>query len=140
MRFMRSKFKFYKYSSIIQYIFVMENYSFDSNLEQILSKIQSMSHENRRLIQFTKNKTKFTIIKIESIEVNNLNTFRVQNSGESNDDEEFDEIIDKSEYNDKIDEDVKEDELKDVDKSMELNQSLKRKKITKQNHIVKRRR
>lgn len=106
----------------------MENYSFGSNLDHILSKIQIMSHDNRKIIQFTKNNTKFTIIKIESIEDNNLNTIREQNSDDSNDDAELNEASDKQQYDTKIDEDEKAVILKDDDESTGFNQSLKRKK------------
>lgn len=50
-----------------------------------------MSQENQKLIQFTKNKTKFTIIKIDKIEDNNINTVLEQNSNEINEEEEEEE-------------------------------------------------
>lgn len=53
-----------------------------------------MSQENQKLIQFTKNKTKFTIIKLDKIEDNNINTVLEQNSNEINEEEEEENEMD----------------------------------------------
>lgn len=109
----------------------MENFLFDS------SKIQRMTEENKTLLQFTKNRTKFTIMRTTNNQLILNNIIHEQTSENTND-------IDTEERNEEEDSDQAENDesLSETDnnKKPEVKKNLKRKIATNKKQPIKRKR
>lgn len=114
----------------------MDKYSFNSYIENLIDKIEDMTYENKTLLQFTKNETKFTIMKIsKKQEINNApNT--MQNS-EKNNDDEMKQQNDGETNNHFEDEDSLTES--ETEEKQEVKRNLKRKISTQNKKSVKRR-
>lgn len=113
----------------------MEQIKFDSKYNNILSKITLMLQEEKKIIQFVKNKKKITIMKIEKTSQNKTRNILQQNTQDVNDDEN--ENQNESEQNKENDEN---ESTTDEDYQEKTKPTLKRKIIKNENQSKKRKR